>query len=207
MFDGLAALGLFGVAVPEECGGAGGGIEDLAAMVDEAARALVPGPVAVHGVSHARSVRSDAARGTRIRAAHRRVALHSDVEFDETVAQEDQLARLIITAQGGSLLDQRIAQLAVGGQNPGAQSSVRKLIGVRYRPRHAVLHRQRDSALPGRGCLARDLKVAAICHGVLLATRSVDPATGHSVLYGGRTTALTYSEEPGHPSGYMSVQS
>jgi alkylation response protein AidB-like acyl-CoA dehydrogenase len=40
---------------------------------------------------------------------------------------------LIITAQVGSLLDQRIAQLAVGGQDPGAQSSVRKLIGVRYR--------------------------------------------------------------------------
>jgi alkylation response protein AidB-like acyl-CoA dehydrogenase len=49
------------------------------------------------------------------------------------VAQQDRLARLIITAQVGSLLDQRIAQLAVGGQDPGAQSSVRKLIGVRYR--------------------------------------------------------------------------
>ncbi|MDT5203844.1 MAG: hypothetical protein QOD34_480 [Mycobacterium sp.] len=78
---------------------------------------------------------------------------------------------------------------------------------------------------------ARDLKVAAICHGVLLAARSVDPATGHSVLYGRRTTALTwalertawrlgritrfwdrdyyrtYREEAGQPSGYMSVQS
>ena len=78
---------------------------------------------------------------------------------------------------------------------------------------------------------ARGVTVAAICHGVLLAARSVDPATGHSVLYGRRTTALTwalertawrlsritrfwdrnyyrtYSEEPGQPSGYMSVQS
>jgi 3-oxochol-4-en-24-oyl-CoA dehydrogenase len=52
---------------------------------------------------------------------------------DLDVAQQDQLARLIITAQVGSLLDQRIAQLLVGGQDPGAQSSVRKLIGVRYR--------------------------------------------------------------------------
>ena len=73
--------------------------------------------------------------------------------------------------------------------------------------------------------------VGAICHGVLLAARSVDPATGHSVLYGHRTTALTwalertawrlsritrfwdpnyyrtYREQPGQPSGYMSVQS
>jgi putative intracellular protease/amidase len=78
---------------------------------------------------------------------------------------------------------------------------------------------------------ARELSVAAICHGVLLAARSIDPATGRSVLYGRRTTALTwalertawhltritrfwdpnyyrtYTEKPGQPSGYMSVQS
>lgn len=49
------------------------------------------------------------------------------------VAQEDRLGRLILLAATGALLDQRIAQLAVGGQDPGSQSSVRKLIGVRYR--------------------------------------------------------------------------
>jgi putative intracellular protease/amidase len=78
---------------------------------------------------------------------------------------------------------------------------------------------------------ARGMTVAAICHGVLLAARSIDPATGHSVLYGRKTTALTwalertawrltrftrfwdrnyyrtYTEEPGQPGGYMSVQS
>jgi putative intracellular protease/amidase len=78
---------------------------------------------------------------------------------------------------------------------------------------------------------ARGLPVAAICHGVLLAARSVDPATGRSVLHGRQTTALTwalertawhltritrfwdrdyyrtYTEEPGQPGGYMSVQS
>ncbi len=78
---------------------------------------------------------------------------------------------------------------------------------------------------------ARGLKVAAICHGVLLAARSVDPATGQSVLYGRRTTALTWAlertgwrlsritrfwdanyyrthtEQPGQAPGYMSVQS
>jgi putative intracellular protease/amidase len=76
----------------------------------------------------------------------------------------------------------------------------------------------------------RDLPVAAICHGVLLAARSTDPDSGRSVLYGRRTTALTwrlertawriarrtrywdpdyyrtYREEPGQPEGYMSVQ-
>jgi 3-oxochol-4-en-24-oyl-CoA dehydrogenase len=53
--------------------------------------------------------------------------------LDLDVAQQDRLGRLIALAQTGALLDQRIAQLAVGGQDPGAQSSVRKLIGVRYR--------------------------------------------------------------------------
>lgn len=72
--------------------------------------------------------------------------------------------------------------------------------------------------------------VGAICHGVLVAARAVDPATGRSVLYGRRTTALTwalerkawgfamytrfwdanyyrtYPEEPGQPFGFMSVQ-
>lgn len=72
--------------------------------------------------------------------------------------------------------------------------------------------------------------VGAICHGVLVAARAVDPVTGRSALYGRTTTALTWSlerkawavarwtrfwdanyyrtyvEERGEPWGYMSVQ-
>jgi putative intracellular protease/amidase len=73
--------------------------------------------------------------------------------------------------------------------------------------------------------------VAAICHGVVLAARSVSTASGKSVLYGRKTTALTwalerkawtlmrflgrfwdagyyrtYSEHPGEPVGYRSVE-
>jgi putative intracellular protease/amidase len=79
-------------------------------------------------------------------------------------------------------------------------------------------------------CFAADMPVAAVCHGVLAAARSIDPTTGQSVLYGRRTTALTwnlertawsvarrtrfwdpgyyrtYKEEPDQPDGYMSVQ-
>jgi putative intracellular protease/amidase len=72
---------------------------------------------------------------------------------------------------------------------------------------------------------------AAICHGVVLAARSISPATGKSVLYGRKTTALTwkmertasllmkglgrvwdadyyrtYTEERDDPVGYRSVQ-
>lgn len=46
VFDGAAGLGLFGIAVSEDSGGVGGSIADLCAMVEEAARELIPGPVA-----------------------------------------------------------------------------------------------------------------------------------------------------------------
>jgi putative intracellular protease/amidase len=72
--------------------------------------------------------------------------------------------------------------------------------------------------------------VAAICHGVLLAARSIDPATGRSVLHGRKTTSLTWAQErtasrlnqfgrvwdrqyyrtypdlPGQTAGFMGVQ-
>jgi putative intracellular protease/amidase len=72
--------------------------------------------------------------------------------------------------------------------------------------------------------------VAAICHGVLLAARSISKRTGRSVLFGYQTTALTwafensawsvaritrfwdpnyyrtYLEENGQPKGFMSVE-
>jgi putative intracellular protease/amidase len=72
--------------------------------------------------------------------------------------------------------------------------------------------------------------VAAICHGVLLAARSISKRTGRSVLWGYQTTALTwafensawsvarvtrfwdpdyyrtYPEQAGQPRGFMSVQ-
>ena len=47
-------------------------------------------------------------------------------------------------------------------------------------------------------CLAffqADKPVAAVCHGVLLAARTIDPHTGRSVLYGRKTTALPPSME------------
>ena len=59
--------------------------------------------------------------------------LRTVTELELDVAGLDQLGALILSAQVGSLLDQRIAELAVGGQDPGPQASARKLIGVRYR--------------------------------------------------------------------------
>jgi alkylation response protein AidB-like acyl-CoA dehydrogenase len=55
----------------------------------------------------------------------------AELDLDPAVA--DQMGELIRSAQVGSLLDQKIAQLILGGQDPGPQASARKLIGVRYR--------------------------------------------------------------------------
>jgi alkylation response protein AidB-like acyl-CoA dehydrogenase len=52
---------------------------------------------------------------------------------DVDAAEQDRLGTLICLAQVGALLDQLIAKMAVDGHDPGAASSVRKLIGVRYR--------------------------------------------------------------------------
>ncbi len=76
----------------------------------------------------------------------------------------------------------------------------------------------------------RGAPVGAVCHGVLLAARSIDPGTGKSVLFGRKTTGLTwelearawrvaritrfwdphyyrtYQEDPGQAAGYMSVE-
>jgi alkylation response protein AidB-like acyl-CoA dehydrogenase len=59
--------------------------------------------------------------------------LRTVTELDLDPATQDAMGELIRSAQVGSLLDQRIAQLILGGQDPGPQASARKLIGVRYR--------------------------------------------------------------------------
>jgi 3-oxochol-4-en-24-oyl-CoA dehydrogenase len=87
VFDGLTRLGLFGVAVPEDCGGAGGSIGDLCAMVDEAAKALVPGPVATTAL--ATLVVSDPRLLAALVSGERvaGVALDGDVEFDPATSR------------------------------------------------------------------------------------------------------------------------
>jgi alkylation response protein AidB-like acyl-CoA dehydrogenase len=70
----------------------------------------------------------------------------AELELDSTGQQ--QLGTLILAAQVGSLLDQKIAELLVGGQDPGPQASARKLIGVRYRQ---ALSELRMELSPGGG--------------------------------------------------------
>ncbi|HYO00727.1 MAG TPA: acyl-CoA dehydrogenase [Mycobacterium sp.] len=85
-YDGLAQLGTFGVAVSEELGGAGGSVEDLCVMVDEAAAALVPGPVA--STALATLVITDEKVLDALTSGQRTagMALRSDITFDGTTA-------------------------------------------------------------------------------------------------------------------------
>ncbi len=105
VFAGLAGLGLFGVAVPEDCGGAGGSIEDLCAMVDEAARALVPGPVATTAVATLvvsdPKLRSALASGERFAG----VAIDGGVQVDpKTSTASGTVGRVLGGAPGGVVL-------------------------------------------------------------------------------------------------------
>ncbi|OBJ37739.1 acyl-CoA dehydrogenase [Mycolicibacterium mucogenicum] len=85
-YGGLVELGTFGVAVPEDLGGAGGSIADLCVMVDEAAAALVPGPVATTAL--ATLVITDAALLEALASGQRTagLALSSDIAFDGQTA-------------------------------------------------------------------------------------------------------------------------
>jgi alkylation response protein AidB-like acyl-CoA dehydrogenase len=85
-YQGLAQLGTFGVAIPEELGGAGGSVEDLCLMVDEAAAALVPGPVASTALATLvitdETLLEELASGERTAG----VALSSDITYESGTA-------------------------------------------------------------------------------------------------------------------------
>ncbi|MFD0021594.1 acyl-CoA dehydrogenase [Streptomyces sp. NPDC058382] len=52
-WDGLAEQGLLGIHLPEEYGGGGGGLLDLAVVLEEAGRAALPGPYPVSSLASA----------------------------------------------------------------------------------------------------------------------------------------------------------
>jgi 3-oxochol-4-en-24-oyl-CoA dehydrogenase len=104
VFARFADLGIFGVAVAEEAGGAGGSIEDLCAIVEEAAKALVPGPVATTAL--ASLVVSDPELLAELASGERfaGVALDADVEFDSAKAQASGTAAFVSGAAPGGVL-------------------------------------------------------------------------------------------------------
>ncbi|WP_373199252.1 acyl-CoA dehydrogenase [Mycobacterium marinum] len=108
VFTGLAELGLFGVAVPEDHGGAGGTIEDLCAMIEEAAKALVPGPVASTAVATA--VLAEAGAEPQLLAAlasgdrFAGLALEGELQFDQNTSLASGSAPLVLGAIAGGVV-------------------------------------------------------------------------------------------------------
>ena len=104
VFARLAELGLFGVAVAEDCGGAGGSVEDLCAMVDEAARALVPGPVATTALATLivadPALRTALASGERMAAA----ALDAELRFEAATSRVSGSAARVLGATEDAVL-------------------------------------------------------------------------------------------------------
>ncbi|KKB99192.1 acyl-CoA dehydrogenase family protein, partial [Mycobacterium nebraskense] len=104
VFARLAELGIFGVAIPEEHGGAGGSVEDLCAMVEEAAKALVPGPVATTAL--ATLVVTDPEVLAALAAGQRfaGLALEGDAQFDSETSRASGALPLVLGAADGGVL-------------------------------------------------------------------------------------------------------
>ncbi len=101
-YAGIAELGLFGVAVDEQAGGAGGSVEDLCAMVEEAAWALVPGPVATTAL--ATLVVTDNVVLEALSSGQRTAGLALDGDFRETSGRISGSADYVLGADASAIL-------------------------------------------------------------------------------------------------------
>ena len=103
-YTGLAQLGIFGVALPEECGGAGGTVDDLCAMVDEAAAALVPGPVATTAVATLVVPSSHAELLEALASGERTAGLALSAELNSDGGRASGTAEFVLGADAGGVL-------------------------------------------------------------------------------------------------------
>ena len=101
-YDGIAELGLFGIAVDENAGGAGGSVEDLCAIVEEAARALVPGPVA--GTALATLVVTDTELLEALSSGRRTAGFALDCDLTEVAGQISGTADYVLGADAAGVL-------------------------------------------------------------------------------------------------------
>ncbi|MEU9132317.1 type 1 glutamine amidotransferase domain-containing protein [Kitasatospora sp. NPDC048540] len=81
------------------------------------------------------------------------------------------------------------APLSYGDVDPSTLTAL--FVPGGHAPRVRSLLESRPAQRIAAEAMARAVPVGAVCHGVLLLARAVDPGTGRSVLHGRRTTALT----------------
>ncbi|MER8233619.1 acyl-CoA dehydrogenase [Streptomyces sp. NPDC094049] len=136
-WDAAAGQGLLGIHLPEEYGGGGGGLGDLAVVVEEAARALLPGPYLpsvlaaelLHRSGH-HDLAAALARGERIGA----VAFTGTDPGMDTGAAPDTDTR---TDPGGGT-GTRTGADAGGGRPDGARTPAAPLTAVRTTGGHLL---------------------------------------------------------------------
>ncbi|MCB0931932.1 MAG: acyl-CoA dehydrogenase [Mycobacterium sp.] len=102
VYSGLAELGLFDVAVSEDCGGAGGSVADLCAVVEEAARALVPGPVATTAL--ATIVVTDPVLLQAFASGHRTAGVAVDADLSEDSGRVSGSVDYVLGAESDGVL-------------------------------------------------------------------------------------------------------
>ncbi len=90
----------------------------------------------------------------------------------------------------------RLSRRRCTGARPGAAPTTRSVLpgGHRARGMRPYLESPEVQQM-AIDAFRAEKPVGAICHGVLVAARAVDPVTERSVLYGRRTTALTWALE------------
>ncbi|KAA0022007.1 acyl-CoA dehydrogenase [Antrihabitans cavernicola] len=103
---GVADLGLFSVALPEELGGAGGSVVDLAVMLEQSASHLVGGPVLSTALAALVVARGDAAVAKRWAPEIADGALPCAVALDSSVTGVESDGGVTVTGE---------AAIAIGG--------------------------------------------------------------------------------------------
>ncbi|WP_328394825.1 acyl-CoA dehydrogenase [Nocardia sp. NBC_00416] len=122
-WSGLVALGLTGVHLPESVGGQGGTLDDLAVVLDESGRALLPGPLLPTVVASA--ILATAAGVATADAALRRFAdgaTGAVIPPEHAVAVSTGSDGARLTGETGLVLGAAAAELLVVAGTDGAQT-------------------------------------------------------------------------------------
>lgn len=200
-WDGLAEQGLLGIHLPEEYGGGGGGLLDLAVVLEEAGRAALPGPclasALASAVLHASGPRApetdglvrDLAAGRRIGAVALGPGSLTAVEQEDGYLLDGELPPVLCAAEADLLL---LPAASVTGTCWFAVDTATR--GLALRPHHSADPtrptaevRAEGVLVPAGRLLPTDSGLVHDLAAVLLAAeacgtaaRSLDTATEHA---------------------------
>lgn len=142
----LAEIGVFSIALPEDVGGAGGGVADFASALEQTAEALVPGPIlstGMAGVLLARYTDSPAVSDVLKRIAGGRAAVAVAMDSGQLAAEETSENGLLVSGDVSPVLSASEASyLLLSARTPNG-SDIWFILdaeqpGVRLKGRHPL---------------------------------------------------------------------